>query len=189
MRSRIAPAPAPYSQAIQSRLDALMKGVPPLLLFKVMARDERLFTRFTDSGLLDKGHLALREREIAILRVCALNECEYEWGVHVSAFAAKAGLADAEIAATVHGGTAAACWSPRDRLVLELCDALQTSTRLDDELWRRLREVLSEMALLELLLLITKYREVSVLANALELGLEAGAARFPQAANAAEFLA
>jgi alkylhydroperoxidase family enzyme len=186
MNSRIAPASAPFSQAIQSRLDALMKGAPPLLLFKVMARDERLFTRFMDGGLLDKGHLALREREIAILRVCALNGSEYEWGVHVRAFAAKAGLADAEIAATVHGGPSATCWSPRERLALELCDVLQSSTRVDDEFWRRLCEGFGEMALLELLLLIPKYRGVSVLTNALNLALEDGAARFPPAREAAE---
>jgi alkylhydroperoxidase family enzyme len=181
MNSRIAPAAAPYSPAIQSRLDALMKGAPVLLLFKVMARDERLFTRFMDGGLLDRGHLPLRIREIAILRVCALNGAEYEWGVHVNAFSAKAGLTEAEIAATVGLGPAAPGWSPAERLVLELCDALQTATRVEEGLWRGLSEAFGEMALLELLLLIPKYRGVAVLTNALELELEPGAARFPRA--------
>jgi alkylhydroperoxidase family enzyme len=181
MNSRIAPAAAPYSPAIQSRLDALMKGNPVLLLFKVMARDERLFTRFMDGGLLDRGHLPLRLREIAILRVCALNGSEYEWGVHVRAFSAKAQLTDAEIAATVHPGPPAPGWSPEERLVLELCDSLQVFTRIGAEFWRRLCAAFGELAVLELLLLIPKYRGIAVLTNALELELEPGAARFPRA--------
>ncbi len=44
---RIAPAEAPYPQEIQARFDAIMPpGVPPLALFRVLARDRRLFARF-----------------------------------------------------------------------------------------------------------------------------------------------
>jgi hypothetical protein len=57
----------------------------------------------------------------------------------------------------------------------------KNSSRVDDELWRRLCEAFSEMALLELLLLIPKYRGISVLTNSLDLDLEAGAAGFPHA--------
>jgi hypothetical protein len=106
--------------------------------------------------------------------------------VHVRAFAAKAGFTETEIAATVHGGPAGSCWSPRERLVLELCEALQTATRIEEDFWWRLREAFSDLAILEWLLLIPKYRGVAVLTNALELEMEAGAARFPRAHGAAE---
>ena len=67
---RIAAAAAPYLPEVQARLDALMpQGVAPLLLFRVLARDLRLFQRFMGAGLLDKGHLSLRQREIVIDRV------------------------------------------------------------------------------------------------------------------------
>ncbi len=58
MQSRISPAEPPFEQEIQERLASLMpKGVPPLSLFKTLARDKRLFQRFMAAGLLDKGNL------------------------------------------------------------------------------------------------------------------------------------
>ncbi len=50
---------------------------------------------------------------------------------------------------------------------------------VSDALWAGLRQVHSEEALLELLLLAGFYRTVSVLTNALRLPLEPDGARFP----------
>src|SRR3979409_1692084 len=78
---RIAPANPPYPPEIQARFDALMPpGVAPLVLFRTLARDQRLFARFMGGGLLDKGHLTLRQREIAIDRVTARGGSEHEGG-------------------------------------------------------------------------------------------------------------
>jgi alkylhydroperoxidase family enzyme len=183
MTSRIEPAVPPYSQSIEQRLGQIMPpGVPPILLFRVLARDERLFQRFMGGGLLDRGNLTVREREIVILRVCANNRSEYEWGVHVAGFADKAGLDAEQIAATVHAAPNAACWSERDQRLLRLCDTLHTACEVPDADWTELRYDFSEEALLELLLLNGKYKTVSILTNALRLPPEPWAARFPQAA-------
>ena len=80
-----------------------MRGAPPLLLFRVMAGHARAWDKFRAGGLLDRGPLSLREREIVIDRTCALNGCEYEWGVHVAAFAEAAHLTEEQVRATVHG--------------------------------------------------------------------------------------
>ena len=48
--------------------------------------------------LLDPGPLTLRDRELAIDRTCALAGNEYEWGVHVTIFAAAAKLTPEEVA-------------------------------------------------------------------------------------------
>src|SRR5215510_14917132 len=113
--SRIAPASPPYPAAIQTRLDRLMPaGMEPLWLFRVLARDERLFERLIGAGLLDRGHVTLREREIVILRVCANHGSEYEWGVHVALFAKRAGLTDEQVAATLDPSCARDCWSARE---------------------------------------------------------------------------
>ena len=90
---RIAPATPPYAPEIQARFDAIMPpGIAPLTLFRVLARDQRLFARFAGGSLLDKGHLTLRQREIVIDRVTARCGSEYEWGVHIAFFAERAGL-------------------------------------------------------------------------------------------------
>lgn len=175
--SRIAPAEAPWPPLVQERFQKLT----PLRLFRVLARDERLFARFVDGGFLDRGHLSLRERELAILTVCARCRSEYEWGVHVLFFAEKAGFSPEEIAATSKP-FAAAGWSGRDALVVRLCDALQDRCEIEDSFWTELRADFTEMALLELLLLIGKYRQVCILTNALALPPEKDAPRFPPTA-------
>ena len=178
--SRIAPAQPPYPESVQKNFDALMKGAEPLFLFRVLARDERLSARFMGAGLLDRGHVTLREREIVILRVCANSRSEYEWGVHVTFFSARAGLTPEQVAATARDGVADACWNDRDRLLLRMCDELRDGTTLSDALWSELSAAFSEEALLELLLLNGFYRTTSILTNALKLPLETFGARFPE---------
>jgi alkylhydroperoxidase family enzyme len=179
--ARIAPANVPYPAEIQARFDALMPpGVAPLVLFRALARDQRLFQRFMGAGLLDKGHLTLRQREIAIHRVAARCGSEYEWGVHAAFFAGRAGLGPEQLRSTVHGGPADACWAPEDTLIIRFCDALHTDCTVDDALWAELRASFSEEAILELLLLAGFYRTVSYLTNALRLPPEPFAAEWGQ---------
>lgn len=176
---RIAPAEPPYAAAIQARLDALMPpGVAPLALFRVLARDERLFQRFMGAGLLDKGHLTLRQREIVIHRATARCGSEYEWGVHAAFFARRASLDAAQLQSTVDGGPGDACWGPQDALLIRFCDALHADCTVDDALWAELRAAFSAEAILELLLLAGFYRTVSYLTNALRLPPEPFAARW-----------
>jgi alkylhydroperoxidase family enzyme len=178
---RIAPAEAPYPPEVQARLDALMPpGVAPLLLFRVLARDQRLFQRFMGAGLLDKGHLTLRQREIVIHRVTARCGSEYEWGVHAAVFARRAELDAAQLSSTVHGGPGDACWTAEDALLIRFCDALHAECALDDALWGELHATFSEEAILELLLLAGFYRTVSYLTNALRLPPETFGARWGQ---------
>ncbi|MFO1327385.1 MAG: carboxymuconolactone decarboxylase family protein [Rubrivivax sp.] len=185
MEARIAPAPPPFAAPVQQWLDRTMPaGVAPLRLFTTLARDERLFDRFFSGGLLDRGHLTLRQREIVIDRTTARCGSEYEWGVHVALFGARVGLGEAQLASLVHGGPDDPCWSDDERLLLRLCDELHEGCTLGDALWQALRGAFSEPALLELLLLAGFYRTVSGLTNALRLPPEDWAARFPPTVSA-----
>ena len=184
MSARIDPAPEPFSQEIQSLLGKTMgPGRAPLVLFTTLARDERLFKKFFSGGLLDRGHLTLRQRELVIDRTTALNRCEYEWGVHIAFFGERVGLTPSETESLVHGSPEDDCWSEGERLLLRLCDELHDSATLSDELWAGLRRQHSEEAMLELLLLAGFYRTVSYLCNALRLPLERDAVRFPRAGS------
>jgi alkylhydroperoxidase family enzyme len=183
--ARIAPATPPLPADIQQAIDAIMRGNPPLVLFTTLARDHRLFFKFFNSGLLDRGHLTIRQREIVIDRVTASCGAEYEWGVHVSTFAAKAGLSEEQIASLTNGGPQDACWDDADRVLIRLCDSLHSSCTVDDDLWAQLSEHHSDEAILELLLLAGNYRAVSYLVNALRLPPEAGARTFATAVQRA----
>ena len=180
MTARIAPAEPPYSAAIQTVFDRVMPpGVPPLILFTTLARDARLFERFSNGSLLDKGHLTLRQREIVIDRITALSGSEYEWGIHIAFFAQRIGLNEAQRYSLVRGSSNDHCWSPEDRLLIQTCDMLHASCNLDDDLWSQLQIVFSEEALIEILMLAGFYRMVSYLTNALRLPLESYSVRFP----------
>jgi alkylhydroperoxidase family enzyme len=180
MAARMQPLAPPYAPALQAQFDAVMHGRPPLALFTTIARDARLWGKFTAGSLLERGHLALRERELAIDRTTARCGAEYEWGVHVSTFGAKVGLTEAQIRSLAQGTPGDACWTDGDRLLLEFCDALHERCDIDDALWDALRARFSEEAILELLMLAGFYRTVSYLANVLRLPLEPDARRFPR---------
>jgi alkylhydroperoxidase family enzyme len=178
--SRIAPLQPPYAPEIQAQFDRIMRGAAPLVLFRVMAGHPRAWEKFRGGSLLDKGPLSLREREIVIDRTCALNACEYEWGVHVATFAAAAELTQEQVRATVHGAADAACWSAAEQAMIAAVDALHARSTLDDAEFKALAAHYDETKILEIILLCGFYRTVSYLCNALALPLEEKGARFPQ---------
>ena len=181
MTARITPAAPPFDPQVAAVIEKVMRGQPPLSLFTMLARDPRLAMKFFAGGLLDKGNLTLRQREIVIDRTTALCGSEYEWGVHVANFALKAGITEEQARSTAVGSPDDACWNDEDRLLLRLCDALHRDCDLDDSLWAELRSAFAENAIIELLMLAGFYRTVSYLTNVLRIPSEAFGARFPSA--------
>lgn len=185
MPARI-PTPAPpYAEEVQAQLERLTpSGKTPLALFTLLAGDPRLFQRLMGGALLDKGHLTLRQRELVIGRITARSGCEYEWGVHVALFGAKAGLTQPQVESLARGSADDDCWSDeQDRVLLRSCDELHETCDLSDEGWQALSRQLAEPARLEVLMLAGFYRTVSYLANVARLAPEPFAARFPPARN------
>jgi alkylhydroperoxidase family enzyme len=178
--SRIAPLEPPYPADIQEQFDRIMRGAPPLVLFRVMAGYERQWGKFRAAGLLDRGPLSLREREIAIDRTCALTGCEYEWGVHITTFAEAARLTDEQVQATVLESANAPCWSESERVLITAVDALHHRATLSPDEFKSLSAHYDSDKILEIILLCGFYRTVSYLANGLDLPLEEKGKRFPQ---------
>ena len=178
--SRIAPLEPPYDVDIQAQFDRIMRGAPPLMLFRVIAGNARAWEKFRAGSLLDRGPLSLREREIVIDRTCALTKCEYEWGVHVATFATAAHLTEEQIRATVLGDANSVCWSPTERALIAAVDALHHRATLSADEFAALAAHYEDAKIFEIILLCGFYRTVSYLANGLDLPLEATAARFPR---------
>jgi len=177
--SRIAPLEPPYAPDVQAQFDIIMRGAPPLMLFRVMAGHARAWEKLRAGSLLDGGPLSLREREIVIDRTCALNGCEYEWGVHVAIFAGPARLSEAQVRATVLGPANAPCWSPAEQALVAAVDSLHQRASLGDAEFAALSAHYDDDKILEIIMLCGAYRTVSCLANGLKLPLEQNAARFP----------
>jgi alkylhydroperoxidase family enzyme len=179
--SRIAPLQPPYAPDIQEQFDKIMPpGVPPLVLFRTVVTSERAYKKFRNASLLDRGPLALREREIVIDRTCALTRCEYEWGVHVTIFAAAAHLTDEQVRATVLEPANAGCWSTAEQALIAAVDALHHGATWNDSEFAALKVHYSDDKILEIIQLCGFYRTVAYFANGLDLPLEPNTARFPQ---------
>ena len=153
---RIAPIDPPYPPDMQAEFDKLMRGAPPLLLFRTVARNPRVLQRMMAGGLL-----------------------EYEWGVHVATFGAKAQWTPAQLRSTVHGAADDECWSFEDRLVIRLADQLHATNRVDETLWNDLSAQFAADQMVELIMLAGLYHAVSYMVNATDVQHEAFAPRFP----------
>jgi alkylhydroperoxidase family enzyme len=177
---RIVPAEPPYEPEIASALDRIMPpGLPPLVLFRTMARSPRVFTKMFAGGLLDKGPLSLRQREIVIDRTTARLGCEYEWGVHVALFAERVGFAPGHVEATVTGPANAPCWAADEQALLAAVDDLVDRRSIADATWTGLSAHFDEAQILEVIALVGYYHTISFLCRGLQLPLESYAARFP----------
>ncbi len=181
--SRIAPLQKPYPAEFGARMKVLMRGAEPLVLFTTLATNERAWTKFSGGSLLDKASpLSMRQREIVIDRTTARCGNEYEWGVHIAGFAPHIGLTDAQIRATVHGAATDPAWSePSEQCLIATVDALLDHKKLTDVEWETLRAHFDEAQALEIIQLVAFYHGVSLICGALDLPLEASAARFPAA--------
>ena len=178
--TRISPAEPPYEPAIAAELERIMPpGVPPLMLFRTMAQSPRIFAKMFAGGLLDKGPLGLRQREIVIDRTTARLACEYEWGIHIALFAERVGFTAEHVAATVAGPGDAACWTPEEQALITLVDDLVDRRAIVPATWAQLATHFDETQILEAIALVGYYHTISFLCVGLELPLESYAARFP----------
>src|SRR4051794_24278432 len=156
-----------------------MRGAPPLRLFRTVARNPRVLQRMMAGNLLDRGSISLRARELMILRTCARCGAEYEWGVHIAAFGAKAQWTPDQRRSSVRGGADDACWEMEDRLVIRLADELHDTSKVSDALWAQLSAHFGPEQLLELLMLAGLYHGVSYLINGAGVQQEEFAPQFP----------
>lgn len=181
---RISPVTPPFAEPVSAALEAIMPpGVPPLRLFTTLARNQRVFSRIMAGGLLDRGSISLRDREIVIDRTCFRCGSAYEWGVHIAFFGPRAGFTESDIQALCTADPERAPLPPRERLLLRLCDALHDHATVTDALWAELRAEWSAEQLVELVALAGYYHLIAFATNAFQLAPEPFAAPFPARAD------
>jgi alkylhydroperoxidase family enzyme len=187
-RIRIAPLEAPFEPEVGAALERMMpEGVPPIALFRTFARNLAMTEAMQGWGSYELSKalsLSLRDREIVIDRTCARCGCEYEWGVHVAFFAARAELDDDQIDSLVRGDADDPCWtSERDRTLIRAVDALHDTADIPTELWDALVAQLGVDEILDLTMLCGWYHAISFTAVAARVPLEDFAPRFASAPN------
>jgi alkylhydroperoxidase family enzyme len=131
-------------------------------------------------GVLDRGPVPIRDREIVIHRTTARCAAEYEWGVHVTAFGRPLELGEEVLRAIVRGNATDAAFDERQSGLVRMCDELHETSTLSDEAWDGLRRHFDEMQILELIYTVGMYHTVSFLVNGLGLENESFGARFSE---------
>jgi hypothetical protein len=178
---RLAPLAPPYADDVAPLLESLRMGLPePLVLFRTLAHSPRVLGRVKAGGLLDRGPVPLRLREIVILRTTARCGAGYEWGVHVAGFAGKAGLSDDDVRATATLGANEHTWTESEALAIALVDALHDTAQVDDALHAKLTATFAPDVLVELIALVGFYHLISFQVNALKIAPEAFAPTLPE---------
>ena len=181
MTHSLKPVEKPYSAEVAELLSVFPQRDGYILkLFRVFVNSKR-FVRKGVSNLLDKDSpLPLRLREIVILRATANLDCEYEWGVHVTAFGKAAKLSAEQVNATRLGDHTAECWSAEEGLAIEVVDELCSSGNICDATCERFEQTWTVQQQLEILALCGNYLTVCYVANVARLECEPFGAKFPQ---------
>ena len=183
---RIEPLAPPYTPELEALLTRMTPpGAPSVLaLFRLLGHNPELATRMTGWGgylLGGKASLALRDREVVINRVCARCGAEYEWGVHVAAFAEAAGFTALQNRAIADPEADDTPLTARDRLLVQLADELHDTATVSDALWAELAATWAPPQLIELLMLAGWYHAISYVCNVARVPLEGWAARWEPA--------
>ncbi|SEH71802.1 alkylhydroperoxidase AhpD family core domain-containing protein [Mycolicibacterium rutilum] len=164
---RVAPLPADqWDEAVDGALSSMSpeRRKPELAgnLLATLVRHPKLtkaFLRF-NFHLLYGSTLSPRLRELAVLRVAHLTNCEYEWRHHVR-MGREEGLTDQDIDALQRGEAA----DDLDQAVLRAVDELQSTAAVSDATWAALSEHLEERQLMDLVFTIGCYGALAMAIN------------------------
>jgi 4-carboxymuconolactone decarboxylase len=146
-------------------------------IIMVLANHPALAMAYNAFGkhLLLNSSLAVRPRELVVLRTSWHLKAEYEWHYHVG-YALKAGMTLDEIAA-IGVGPDAANWNEIDRAVLRAVDQLWKKSNIDDETWACLAKHYDRHEVMDLVFTIGHYVMISWALAALGVQLEDGVDR------------
>lgn len=122
------------------------------------------------AAVRDRSSLPADVRELAILRVAALNGASYEWQAH-EPVARAAGLTDAHLAALHEGGDVGPL-TPQQRAALDYTDAMTLQVTVPGPVFDGLRTHFDDRRIVELTATIGTYNLVSRFLVALEVGAE-----------------
>jgi alkylhydroperoxidase family enzyme len=112
-----------------------------------------------------------RYRELAVLILMKRLNCEYGFGRHIE-IAERVGLSRAQIDA-VGSYPTSSLFTDEDKLILRYADELTVRAQVDDDLFRRVQDMIGQKDLLELTAATAFWNMMARNLNALQVELEA----------------
>lgn len=180
MKQALTPVAEPLSPEVAAILENYPKREGYILqLFRVFANSIRFLQKGTVNLLDRDSPISMRQREIVILRVCANNRCEYEWGVHVAGFSRHVKLSAEQVEATCRTGVDAGDWPAEELLLIRVVDDLCESGSISECRLADFQQTWNLEQQLEILALCGNYHTISFVANTARLPLEEFAPEFP----------
>src|SRR5580658_8583912 len=149
-------------------------GLPPLNIFRTLARAPKALTRFNEWGayvLSRRNSLPAREREIVILRVGFLCKSGYEFTQHTR-IGLNEGLTEAEIKKIKAGADAG--WSAPDAALIRAADDLVGNHFVSDRTWAELAAHVDEKQCMDVVFTAGQYTQVSMFLNTFGVQVEPG---------------
>jgi alkylhydroperoxidase family enzyme len=164
--------PYPARDALPTETAALLNGLPRNNITEMLAHAHPLTEPFLRMAQAQFTALELsdRQRELVILAVSGLVECDYEYVQHVP-ISAAAGI-DADLRDRVRGGDFDAPGDPGERALLAFVAAVVGAPRISDDAFAATRRYLSARQIVEVLQLVGFYWGVGRMSTMLELELD-----------------
>ena len=153
--------------AIEASIAAERGGIP--LLYQVLLNSAPIAEGWEKmlTAVRNRSGLPASLREMVILRVAVLNRAPYEFEAH-RPVALQCGVPEAKIEA-LRSPEPGATFTPLERSVLELADAMTRDVQVGDALFDPLRAHFDARGLVELVATIAAYNMVSRFLEALRI--------------------
>jgi 4-carboxymuconolactone decarboxylase len=171
--------PAELPPELEEFVVEIAAGQSVRRVIRTLAHNPRVMKRFfmLSAGLLGRGVLPARQREIVILRMGWRCGSVYEYSEH-TAIALNCGLTNGEIRRLTLPLDAAG-FNEDDAALIAMVDELYEGNAVSDETWKHLRARWHDAELVELLELAGRYWQVSCVLNSFRVKLEDGAVGWP----------
>ncbi len=167
-KPRVEPLPEDqWSEEAAKIMAPMMADGRDYNIFKTLAHHPELFRRWLvfANHILGKSTLALRERELIILRIGYLCQSGYEWSQHVE-IARAGGMSDDEIRLSKTGPDTPGI-SALDKALLQATDELHSDAFVSDATYASLAEHLDTQQLMDVVFTVGQYNLVSMALNTL----------------------
>jgi len=169
---RIEPVNVELQEPLKSKM---AKIFPPELpapnLYRSVARNESLFIDMIDmgfigpTGLMDRGTIPSRIRELLILRTCVQARNDYEFNLHERTISQKMGLSKAEVEDLKNRCFDDNLWPDDEASLIAMTDELVQTTSVSDQVFERVSRHYSEAEIIEMVQLVGLYTSVAMMVS------------------------